>query len=187
MADNEPNDQESKANEDQENPQGAIASTDEPNGEGDPDAGELGDEENSQEDDAAAELERARAELKETRAEAAARRVELRELREGLKGKTPEEIEAALTDHEERLATKDRELFRERAARKFDLPDEILGRLSGNTEEEIFEDAESLSKLFKTKQSRNPAPLTPSGGRNPSGTPDSYDPEAEYKKAKRLR
>lgn len=120
--------------------------------------------------------------------EAAKYRTQLRELQEQVKEmKSLDEVEALVAGLREDVEKNAMAAARERAGRKYGLPDAIVGRLSGSTEEEILADAEALAPLFGDKTPPPPDPLDPSGGRNPRNHEKEYDPAEEYAKTKRLR
>jgi hypothetical protein len=119
--------------------------------------------------------------------EAAAKRVELQNLREEIKNmKSLEEVDALVADLETKAAAAELAVARERAGRKYGLPDELVERLQGADEAELLADAEKLRALLKPGTPPPPAPPAPSGGRTPHRGPADYDPEEEYQKAKRL-
>lgn len=123
-----------------------------------------------------------RAELEAVRREAAARRTENKALKEQLAGaKTAEEVQQIVNEYTEKLTEADLRSARISAGRDFGLPNEIANRLEGSTEEEILADAQRLAPLF-TKGPRTPAPLTPSGGRDPREGSDEPSPEELYAK-----
>jgi hypothetical protein len=126
----------------------------------------------------------ARKRLTKANAEAANYRTRLRDAETKLgSAKTVEEFETAVTDLKTANERLEAELLRERVARKFDLPDDLAGRLHGATVEELEADAKALAKYAST-------PATPpgslSGGLDPSDD-DVFDPVAEARKARAAR
>lgn len=116
--------------------------------------------------------------LRSTRAEAAERRTLARSLQESnealkaqLEGaKTPEEFAAAVADYEGKVAEANLAATKERVGRIHGLPDALVGRLNGSTEEELTADAEALKALLPPAQSTPPPPAPkdpPSGGLTP--------------------
>lgn len=116
-----------------------------------------------------------RSELTSVRAEAASRRNENRalqstidDLREQLgKAKTQEEFDQAIADYDQRVNAATLEATRERVGRTYGLPDELVSRLQGDTEEELAADAQALQGLMGTKR-QAPPQNPPSGGLNPN-------------------
>lgn len=127
----------------------------------------------------------ARKSLTAANQEAAKYRTQLREVQDKLKdAKTPEEVDAITRELSEKATKAELDAARERAGRKFGLPDAVVGRLTGDDEAAILADAESLAPLFG-KQQASPPPPTPSGGREPKrGTADEESPVDAYKKAR---
>lgn len=113
----------------------------------------------------------ARAELVSVRKEAAKYRVAAKELRQSLaKAKTPEEFDAASA----RVAELETELHREQLARKYQLPEAVAARVTGETEEAREADAKALAEVFHTRT----VPLG-RGGLNPNAKPTTpKDPAA---------
>lgn len=123
-----------------------------------------------------------RKELDKVRRDAAARRVEARELKDKLSNsKSDEEVQQILADYDQKLAEADMKVAKLDAGRKFGLPDELIARLQGSTPEELLADAEKLAPLI-SKSPRVPAPVPPSGGRNPREGSDDLTPEELYEK-----
>lgn len=111
----------------------------------------------------------ARDAITKANAEAANARVKARELAEALgKAKTPEEVEALLTEERAKTAALERAVLTGTVAAKHGLPPEFASRLAGSTPEEIEADAKALSALFKPA----PTPSTPGGGLTPGSDPD---------------
>lgn len=98
-------------------------------------------------------------------AESAARRVEARSLQEAkdeleakiAELKTPEEFAAAIDEYKGKVAKAELEATKERVGRTYGLPDALVARLAGDTEEAIVEDAKALQALV----SPNTPPPTP--------------------------
>lgn len=113
----------------------------------------------------------ARAELASVGKEAAKYRVAAKELRELLaKAKSPEEYEAASA----RVAELETDLHRERLACKYQLPDAVAARVTGETEEAREADAKALAEVFHTRT----VPLG-RGGLDPTEKPTTpKDPAA---------
>ena len=111
----------------------------------------------------------ARKRLTRANAEAANYRTRLREAEARLDGaKTPEEYEQAVTDIKTRNADLEQQLARERVARKFGLPDDLAGRLTGATVEELEADARKLQKYSAPAE-----PVVLSGGLDPTDDSDT--------------
>lgn len=120
------------------------------------------------------------------RAEAASRRVELQQLREQTKdAKSLDEVNTLISDFEGKVQAAELAAARERAGRKYGLPDAVVGRLQGDDEDAIIADAEALSALFSASTPRPPAPPEPTGGRNPKAPKDEESPEEAWARAKR--
>ncbi|MFD9813990.1 hypothetical protein [Streptomyces sp. NPDC059080] len=113
----------------------------------------------------------ARTELASVRKEAAKYRVAAKELRESLaKATSPEEYEAASA----RVAELETELHRERLARKYQLPEAVAARVTGETEDAREADAKALAEVFHTRT----VPLG-RGGLDPAEKPTTpKDPAA---------
>jgi hypothetical protein len=125
----------------------------------------------------------ARKRLTKANAEAANYRTRLREAEQKLTGaKTVEEFEAAVADVKAANERLESELLRERVARKFDLPDDLAGRLRGATAEELEADATALQKYATPSP-----PASLSGGLDPSDGDAVFDPVAEARKARSAR
>ncbi|ARF55121.1 hypothetical protein B1H19_13735 [Streptomyces gilvosporeus] len=109
-----------------------------------------------------------RTELKAVRAEAAKYRTKARETAEALKAaKTPEEYQAVA----DRAAELETELQRERLARKYNLPDALAARISGEDDDAREADAKALAELF-----HNRGDGVGRGGLDPSVTTAPSDP-----------
>ncbi|MFE2988631.1 hypothetical protein [Streptomyces sp. NPDC059262] len=124
----------------------------------------------------------ARKELAKVRGEAAGYRTRLRDAETKLSGaKSPEEFEAALAEVKQKHAELERSVLVGTVARKFDLPEELAGRLRGTTPEELEADAKALQTLLAPS-----APPLLGGGLNPSDGDD--DGEMDPRKlARRIR
>lgn len=168
----------------QETEQPATEAENENTEEAGEEAGNEAGEESSEDDTKLAELpEWARNELSRVRKEAADRRVANRELQESLKNaKTPEEVEALTKEHTDKIAVLERQILVTGIASDFGLPKELAEVLKGDTEEELKAHAKTLAQFAPS--SDEPEDL--SGGLNPSGSDETFDPVAESRKA-RLR
>lgn len=125
--------------------------------------------------------------ISQVRGEAANYRTQLRESQNALeKAKTPEDIEKATTELREANARLERDLLIERVAAKHGLPEDLKGRLKGDTEKDLETDAAALAK-FAPKVERKVEPENLSGGLYPDDSGDSFDPVAEAKKARTTR
>ena len=110
-----------------------------------------------------------RKQLDEARKEAAKYRVNARELREQLStAKSTEDFEAVTA----KAAQLEVDLHTERLGRKFNLPDGIAQRITGDTEEAREADAKSLAALFHKSDSAG------TGGLDPSAKAITTDPAA---------
>ncbi|WP_309242580.1 hypothetical protein [Streptomyces sp. KAI-26] len=126
----------------------------------------------------------ARKELAKARGEAAGYRTRLRDAETKLSGaKSPEEFEAALTEVKQKNAELERSVLIGTVARKFDLPEELAGRLHGTTPEELEADAKSLQSLLAPK-----APSALGGGLDPSAGDDDgeMDPRKLARRTRRF-
>ncbi|WP_431980787.1 hypothetical protein [Streptomyces qinglanensis] len=109
-----------------------------------------------------------RAELKAVRAEAAKYRTKARETAEAMKAaKTPEEFQAVA----DRAAELETDLHRERLVRRYNLPDALAARISGEDDDAREADAKALAELFHGRGDG-----VGRGGLDPSATPESQDP-----------
>lgn len=87
------------------------------------------------------------------------------------RAKTAEQKAAGVDEKDKRISSLEGELLRERVGRRLSLPDELVDRLRGNSEEEILADAEKLVGLLGK-------PATP--GRKPAeNLRGGLDPEKE--------
>jgi len=125
-------------------------------------------------------------ELERTRRESAKYRTQLREAQEALtSAKSAEEFEAATKELADKLAETERVLEEERMARvrtdiarEFQLPDGLVSRLAGATEDELRADAKTLAALVKTSaQEEEIDPATLAGGLD-GQSPESFDAQA---------
>ena len=113
-----------------------------------------------------------RAEVSSLRSESAARRAENRRLQEANDdlrtqleaAKSPEDFQAAITEYDGKVKQAQLEAARERTARKYGLPDALVNRLAGETEEELEADAQELQALVAPAATPPPAPLNPPRG-----------------------
>lgn len=80
-------------------------------------------------------------------------------------------------EKDEKLTALEAENLRLKIGLKHGLPESVLKRLSGNTEEELLQDAEELMELFAG--SKKPPTNRPKeqlrGGTDPTGEPDEQD------------
>jgi hypothetical protein len=126
----------------------------------------------------------ARKELAKVRGEAAGYRTRLRDAETKLsEAKTPEEVEAALADVKAKNAELERSLVVASVARKYDLPEELAGRLRGATPEELEADAKALQALVTPA-----APPALGGGLTPSDDEDDgeMDPRKLARRSRRF-
>ncbi|MFE0104141.1 hypothetical protein [Streptomyces sp. NPDC059009] len=126
----------------------------------------------------------ARKELAKVRGEAAGYRTRLRDAETKLsEAKSPEEFEAALTEVKAKNAELEHSLVVASVARRFDLPEELAGRLRGTTPEELEADAKSLQSLLAPK-----APPALGGGLDPSEGDDDgeMDPRKLARRTRRF-
>lgn len=123
----------------------------------------------------------ARKELTKVRGEAANYRTKLREAETSLQNaKTPEEFEAARSELSSRIAELEHQVVVTAVARKYELPDELVPLLKGDSEEALEAVAKTLSRYALT-----PAPESLGGGLTPS---DDDDDEMDPRKlARRTR
>ncbi|MER8116280.1 hypothetical protein [Streptomyces sp. NPDC094031] len=124
----------------------------------------------------------ARKELAKVRGEAAGYRTRLRDAETKLsEAKSAEEFEAAVTEVKQQNAALERSLVIASVARRFDLPEELAGRLRGTTPEELEADAKSLQSLLAPK-----VPTALGGGLDPSeGDDGEMDPRALARRSRR--
>src|SRR5690606_24292043 len=119
-------------------------------------------------------------EIKDLRAEAAKYRKQRRELQDALaKAKSPEEVEKAVAELEAKNQRLELELTRTRVARELSIPDALVGRLQGSTEEELREDASALLAALGSVNPKAKKGSAPSGGLDPeAGGEDAFDYKA---------
>jgi len=119
-------------------------------------------------------------EIKDLRAEAAKYRTQLREAQDALsKAKTPEDVEAAVAELSKQNAALEHELTKSKIARELNIPDALVGRLQGSTEEELREDASALLAVLGSVKPKAPKSTNPSGGLDPEEDgDDSFDYKA---------
>lgn len=123
--------------------------------------------------------------LSKTRKSEAKYRTRLRELESKLENaKTPEEVESLLNEVKTENAREARTLLVENVALKHGLPADLAEALKGDTREELEAHAKVLAKYA-------PAPEVEeedlSGGLNPSGNDESFDPVKLAREARRRR
>ncbi|MFG2850864.1 hypothetical protein ACGFZ9_09360 [Streptomyces mirabilis] len=125
----------------------------------------------------------ARKELAKVRNEAAGYRTRLRDAETKLsEAKSPEEFEAALAEVKTKNAELERSVLVTTVARKFDLPEELAGRLRGATPEELEADAKALQVLLTPA-----APPSLGGGLDPSDEDDGdMDPRKLARRTRRF-
>jgi hypothetical protein len=121
--------------------------------------------------------------------EAASRRVQLREAEDKLKAaKTPEEVQAIVTEYSNKSAELETTLAKERAARKHKLADDVIEFLTGTTEEQIEKQAAKLASLKPAAQeTRVVTQVPPAGGVTPGTKPSTRTGRDEWKAYKERR
>lgn len=125
-----------------------------------------------------------RKELAKVRNEAAGYRTRLRDAETKLsEAKSPEEFDAALAEVKTKNAELERSVLVTTVARKFDLPEELAGRLRGATPEELEADAKALQVLLAPA-----APPSLGGGLDPSEGDDDgeMDPRKLARRTRRF-
>lgn len=124
----------------------------------------------------------ARKELTKVRGEAASYRTRLRDAETKLSdAKSSEEFEAALAKVKAQNAALERSILLANVARKYELPDALAARLTGNTADELEADAKTLQALVTP-----PAPQSLSGGLDPSdGDDGEMDPRKLARRSRR--
>ena len=80
--------------------------------------------------------------------------------------------EAELKERDDKIKGYETDSAKKRIAREAGLPEEMAGRLSGETEEEMKKDAETLAPLFKVTE---PQPNSPMGKTEPAGNDNKQD------------
>lgn len=121
------------------------------------------------------------------RSESAARRTENRrlqeandELKQQLDSATSnEDYQAAIAEYDDKIKAANLEAARERTGRKFGLPDALVSRLAGDTEEALEADARELQALVAPQGAPAPVPAPqdpPRGGLKPNE--ERMDPAA---------
>lgn len=126
--------------------------------------------------------------------ENAAKRIENRRLTEAYEqlqeqtkdAKTPEEFQAAITEYTEKLDAAQVETLRERVARQHGLPDPLVDRLRGTTEEELVADAQALQALVGERQPEPTPRNPPTGGLEPN-KPKPEDPASMAERIRNSR
>lgn len=92
------------------------------------------------------------------------------------RAKSAEEKAASADEKDKQITSLQRELLQERVARRLGLPDELVERLRGDSEEELLADAEKLVALVAPKK----APVTkPTERLRGGGEPDAEAPELD--------
>lgn len=113
----------------------------------------------------------AQKELTDVRAEAANYRTRLREAEQKLsEAKSPEEVDAAISEMREQNAKLERQILVGKVAQKYELSDLLASRLNGSTEEELEADAKLLAEAMPKA---TPTPPSLSGGLDPQDDEDS--------------
>ncbi|MEU6959598.1 hypothetical protein [Streptomyces chrestomyceticus] len=125
----------------------------------------------------------ARKELSKVRGEAASYRTRLRDAETKLsEAKSPEEFETALAEVKAKNAELEHSLVVASVARKYDLPEELAGRLRGSTSDELEADAKALQALLAPA-----APPSLGGGLDPSDEDDGeMDPRKLARRSRRF-
>lgn len=154
---------------------GATDNPETPNDEpGAPEGGdEDGADENAEDEGSKLSYEQMETELKRVRAEAASRRTRVRELEDSLKdAKTPDEVQAAISDYTEKLAQAELAITVRDVADDFNIPKELRSFLTGKNEEEL----KAQAKVLQTHATTAP-PKDLRGGVEPDDDDDGeYDP-----------
>lgn len=113
----------------------------------------------------------AQKELTRARTEAANYRTQLREAQDKLSNaKTPEEVDAAISELREQNEKLERAIVVGKVAQKYKLSDLLASRLQGTTEAELEADAALLAKALPPE---TPTPPSVSGGLDPQDEEDS--------------
>jgi len=113
----------------------------------------------------------ARKQITKANTEAATYRTRLRDAEQKLgDAKTVDEFQAAVAEVRADNERLERELLRERVARRFELPDDLAARLQGKDEAELAADAKALQK-YATPTPAAPASLA--GGLDPTDDGDT--------------
>ena len=106
---------------------------------------------------------------------------EAKNLRERVKAAEPKA--ASADEKDKRITALERDLLRERVGRRLSLPDELVDRLRGDTEDELLADAEKLVGLIgKPASGRKPAENL-RGGLSPEKEPEE-DPREVARRIK---
>lgn|GEM_PF-5423118 len=123
------------------------------------------------------DLDRAKDKISKANAEAKNLRNRLRDAEEKLtNAKTPEEVEEIVKQIQSDRETAEADLLRENVALKFNLPEKLQKRLSGETREDMEADAKELAEMFDVDEDED---LSLEGGLNPRGRGDeSSDPRS---------
>jgi hypothetical protein len=133
--------------------------------------GEADEDKDDKKDDVDSLPEWAKKELTRARGEAANYRTQLREAERKLgEAKTPEEVEAAISELREQNAKLERAIIVSKVATKYGLSDFLASRLIGSTEAELEADAKLAAKEVPVA---TPPPPSVSGGLDPSDSEDS--------------
>lgn len=107
------------------------------------------------------------------RAQATIKKIRSEKLAAAERARKAEDRATAAEDAAKRVPDLEAQLVRERVARKLNLPDALVDRLRGATEDEVMADAESLVALVapKIKTTRPVESLQPGTGARPGGSP----------------
>lgn len=99
------------------------------------------------------------------------------------RAKAAEEKAAGTDEKDKRISALEKDLLRERVGRRLSLPDELVDRLRGDTEDELLADAEKLVGLLgKPASGRKPAENL-RGGLTPEREPEE-DPREVARRIK---
>ena len=91
--------------------------------------------------------------------------------------KAAEERAASVPDKDKRITDLESENLRIRVGARLGLPESLIDRLRGSTEEEVLKDAETLLDLVSTKRPTTGKPAERlRGGTEPAGEPEETDP-----------
>lgn len=126
----------------------------------------------------------ARTKLTKANGEAANYRTRLREAEEKLlQAKTPDDMAAAIADFKTKNASLELELAQERIARTYKLPDDLAEELKK------VKDPVAMEALAKTLQKHvaSAGPESLSGGLDPSGDEEDFDPVKAARAARARR
>lgn len=114
------------------------------------------------------DAEKAREKIRKVNSEAAALRKRLQDAEAKAQG---------VDDKDKTISTQEAEILRLRVAVKHGLPESLVKRLTGTTEEEILQDAEELMELFGSKKPPSQQPREKLRGGGDPTAPDPNDIE----------